>query len=141
MTGSDAARRLVFIVLISAVAPAPAGQQTGPEKTGEPAGGAAAGSPQESADAEAVTFSEEYLADPANIEAGKAIWQKQCRHCHGKAAYPGKAPKLKPRGYTADFVYDRVTFGFRKMPAWKEVYSREERKAVVAYVLSREFSP
>ena len=91
--------------------------------------------------AEKVTFSDAYLTDPANIEAGEALWKKQCRHCHGKAAYPGKAPKLKPRRYTPDFVYDRVTYGFRKMPAWKDVYSREERKAVVAYVLSPEFSP
>jgi mono/diheme cytochrome c family protein len=83
----------------------------------------------------------DFLADPDNIAAGKAIWHKQCRHCHGRSAYPGKAPKLKPRKYSADFVYDRVTNGFRKMPAWKEVFSDEQRRAVVAYVLSRDFSP
>ena len=66
---------------------------------------------------------------------------QQCRHCHGRSAYPGKAPKLKPRKYTPEFVFDRVTNGFRKMPAWKEVYSADERRAIVAYVLSREFSP
>jgi len=88
-----------------------------------------------------VSFSEAYLGDQANIDAGKAVWQKQCRHCHGKAAYPGKAPKLKPSRYTADLVYDRVTYGFRKMPAWEKVYSQEERMAVVAFVLSDQFSP
>jgi mono/diheme cytochrome c family protein len=90
---------------------------------------------------QAVSFSEAYLGDQSNIDAGKVLWQKQCRHCHGKAAYPGKAPKLKPSRYTADLVYDRVTYGFRKMPAWEKVYSQEARMAVVAFVLSDQFSP
>ncbi len=86
-------------------------------------------------------FTEAYMNDPANVAAGKEIWTEQCRHCHGKAAYPGKAPKLKPRRYKPKFVYDRMTDGFRKMPPWKDVYNREERMSVVAYVKSREFSP
>lgn len=86
-------------------------------------------------------FSEAYLNDPANIEAGKVIWQQQCRHCHGSSAYPGKAPKLKPRRYKPEFVYKRVTNGFGKMPAWKEIFSREERMSVVAYVKSEKFNP
>lgn len=86
-------------------------------------------------------FTEEFLADAAHIDAGKAIWEEQCRHCHGKSAYPGKAPKLKPAKYEPDFVYRRVTDGFRKMPPWKDVYSDEERMAVTAYILSEEFSP
>ncbi len=86
-------------------------------------------------------FTEAYLNDPANIEAGRALWEEQCRLCHGYAAYPGAAPKLKPRRYKPEFVYKRVTNGFREMPSWKEVYSREERMAVVTYVLSKEFSP
>jgi mono/diheme cytochrome c family protein len=86
-------------------------------------------------------FTEAYMNDPAHIDAGREIWQEQCRHCHGSRAYPGKAPKLKPRRYKPEFVYDRVTNGFRKMPAWQDVYTDEERMAVVAYVLSRKFSP
>ena len=86
-------------------------------------------------------FTEAFLNDAANITVGGEIWAEQCRHCHGKSAYPGKAPKLKPRRYKPDFVYDRVTNGFRKMPPWKEVYSREERMSIVAYILSTEFSP
>ena len=95
----------------------------------------------EDAEEAPAVFTEAYLNDSANIEAGKAIWQEQCRLCHGYAAYPGKAPKLKPRRYKPGFVFKRVTNGFRKMPSWKEVYSREERMAVVTYVLSKEFSP
>ena len=51
----------------------------------------------------------------------------------------------KPNGckgisVTGGYVYRgshsaRVTNGFRKMPSWREVYSREERMAVVTYVL------
>ncbi|HSR70897.1 MAG TPA: cytochrome c [Kiloniellales bacterium] len=86
-------------------------------------------------------FTEAFLGDPEVIEAGEEIWMEQCRHCHGRSAYPGKAPKLKPRRYNPEFVYARVTNGFRKMPSWKEVYNKEERMSVTAYVLSDEFSP
>lgn len=88
-----------------------------------------------------VPFTEEYLHDEANIGAGETIWADQCRHCHGAKAYPGKAPKLRPARYKPDFVYRRVTDGFRKMPAWKDVYTDEERMQVTAYILSDKFSP
>ena len=71
----------------------------------------------------------------------REMWGAQCRHCHGAKAYPGKAPKLKPRRYKPGFVYLRVTDGFRKMPPWKAVYSDEQRMQLVAYILSSEFSP
>ncbi len=86
-------------------------------------------------------MSDTYLNDSANIEAGKEIWQQQCRHCHGASAYPGKAPKLKPTRYKPDFVYKRVTDGFRKMPGWKNIYTEEQRKQIVAWVMSESFSP
>ena len=87
------------------------------------------------------SFDKAYLSNNKNIAAGKDVWEQQCRHCHGKAAYPGKAPKLDPGKYTPDFVYDRVTYGFGKMPPWKDVFSLEQRKAVTAYVKSDDFSP
>jgi mono/diheme cytochrome c family protein len=86
-------------------------------------------------------FTEEYLADPANIDVGRTIWQEQCAHCHGAKAYPGKAPKLKPTSYKPEFVYRRVTDGFRAMPPWVDVYTDEERMQVVTYILSRDFNP
>jgi mono/diheme cytochrome c family protein len=86
-------------------------------------------------------FDKKYLSSAANIKAGKEVWQSQCRHCHGAAAYPGKAPKLNPGMLEPDFIYDRVTYGFGKMPGWKEVFSLEQRKSVVAYVKSPGFSP
>lgn len=86
-------------------------------------------------------FEPSYLASAANVNAGKVVWDEQCRHCHGNSAYPGKAPKLKPGAYTPDFIYDRVTYGFKAMPPWKAVYSLQQRMAVVAYIKSDSFSP
>lgn len=89
---------------------------------------------------QAVTFSKEYLKDPKKIEMGRQVWVNRCQFCHGKTAYPGKAPKLDPSRYTPEFVYDRVTNGFQGMPPWKHEFSEDERKAVVAYILSADFS-
>ena len=86
-------------------------------------------------------FTDEYLSQNDAIAIGETLWAKQCRHCHGSSAYPGKAPKLKPVRYNPEFVFDRITDGFRKMPAWKSVFSLDERKSLVAYILSDEFSP
>lgn len=86
-------------------------------------------------------FDKAYLSNAANIKLGEKIWANQCRHCHGNSAYPGKAPKLNPGSIDPELIFDRVTNGFRKMPAWKEVFSLEERKGVVAYVKSDSFSP
>lgn len=87
-----------------------------------------------------VDLSPAFLEDPAHVKAGRKLW-KQCRHCHGKAAYPGKAPKLKPKRYDAAFVYDRITYGFEKMPPWKDVFDATQRAQLVAYILSNRFSP
>ncbi len=100
--------------------------------------GMAAGDDAEEAPA---VFTEAYLNDPANIEAGKTVWEEHCRLCHGYASYPSTVPKLKPRRYEADFVFSWITYGYRNMPAWQDVYTREERMNVVAYVLSKKFSP
>ena len=86
-------------------------------------------------------FSAAVMKDPANLEAGKQVWDGQCRHCHGNNAYPGKAPKLKPATYQPDFVYDRVTNGFRKMPSWKAVFTQQQRIGVVSFIMGDEFVP
>jgi mono/diheme cytochrome c family protein len=87
-----------------------------------------------------VRLAPEFLRDPKNIEQGRGVWKTRCQFCHGKAAYPGKAPKLDPSRYTAEFVYDRVTNGFKGMPGWRQEFSEQELRAVVAYVLSKDFS-
>lgn len=86
-------------------------------------------------------FDAAYMKSAANIKAGQAVWVQQCRHCHGNSAYPGKAPKLNPAAMDAEHIFDRVTYGFRQMPAWKDVFSIEQRKSVVAYIKSSEFTP
>lgn len=100
-----------------------------------------AASAQDDAEYPIPEFSEEFLKDPETLAAGRQVWESTCRGCHGASAYPGKAPKLRPSRYDAEFVYDRVTYGFRKMPSWKDVFSEEERMSVAAYVISRNFSP
>jgi mono/diheme cytochrome c family protein len=82
----------------------------------------------------------EFLGDPAQIELGQELFKGQCAKCHGKGAYPGKAPKLKPKTLTAEDVYLRITYGFRKMPPWEGVFSDEELMAITAYVKSPHFS-
>ncbi|MFQ5759937.1 MAG: c-type cytochrome [Acidiferrobacterales bacterium] len=100
----------------------------------------AAFSTSRSASAQEVEFTAEYLSNPDNIALGKKVWFKRCKFCHAKTAYPGKGPKLQPSRYTPQFVYDRVTNGFRGMPSWKHEFSEDERKAVVAYVMRHAFS-
>lgn len=90
--------------------------------------------------AQGVAFTKEYLGDARRIELGRKVWVNRCQFCHGKAAYPGKAPKLDPSRYTPEFVFDRVTNGFQGMPGWKHEFSEDERRAVVAYVMSKDFS-
>ena len=45
-------------------------------------------------------FTPGFLGDPRNVQKGREVWQARCQFCHGKAAYPGKAPKLDPSRYT-----------------------------------------
>lgn len=89
--------------------------------------------------AQDVSFSPEFMKSPQTIEMGRKVWQERCVFCHGKDSYPGKAPRLDPKRYTPEFVYDRVTNGFRGMPPWKD-FNEEQRKAVSAFVLSPEFT-
>lgn len=105
------------------------------------AAAAAGAQEQKTVKERAPVFDKAFLTNKANIETGRNVWENQCRHCHGRAAYPGKAPKLNPGQLEPDFIYDRVTFGFGKMPPWKDVFSAEQRKGVVAYIKSDDFSP
>ena len=86
-------------------------------------------------------FTAEFFEDPVNFEAGKEIWFAQCTHCHGYKAYPGKAPKLKPRKYKPSFVFKRTYKGFKKMPSWKDVFTIDEIRQVVVYVKGKGFAP
>jgi mono/diheme cytochrome c family protein len=95
--------------------------------------------PAIAADAADVVLEAEFLSDPANIAAGKKMFRKQCARCHGPRAYPGKAPKLKAKKYKPEFVYKRITKGFRGMPSWKKRYNLKQRKSLTAYIMSKDF--
>ena len=90
---------------------------------------------------EKIKFTNEIMNNADLFKSGKEIWFDQCTHCHGYKAYPGKAPKLKPKRYKPQFVYKRIAKGFRKMPAWEEIYSQEEMQSIVVYVMDKKFSP
>lgn len=91
--------------------------------------------------AQEVEFTAAFLENPDHITLGSQLWAKRCRLCHGKDTYPGAAPPLQTWKYTPEFVYDRITNGLRGMPSLKEEFSEAERKAIVAFVLSRKFVP
>jgi mono/diheme cytochrome c family protein len=91
--------------------------------------------------AQDVVFTPEFLADPSNVALGKQLWSTRCQLCHSKESYPGSAPPLQPWKYSPEFIYERITNGFRGMPALKQEFSVEQRQAIVAYVLSRTFVP
>jgi mono/diheme cytochrome c family protein len=90
--------------------------------------------------ADETELTEEFMNDPAQIALGQELFQGQCSKCHGKGAYPGKAPKLYPKKLTPEDVYLRVAYGFRKMPAWEDVFTDEELMAITAFVKSDRFS-
>lgn len=85
-------------------------------------------------------LTEEFMTNNENIELGEALFQKRCKFCHGKGAYPGKAPKLKPKKLSSEQVYDRITYGFRAMPGWEHEFDEHERMALTAYIKSPVFS-
>lgn len=85
-------------------------------------------------------FTDEFLQASENIQLGRELFKEHCDTCHGKSSYPGKAPKLKPHKISAEDVYLRITYGWRKMPPWEEVYSDHQRMALTAYIKSPIFS-
>jgi mono/diheme cytochrome c family protein len=90
--------------------------------------------------ADETELTEEYLNDPAHIQLGQELFAQQCAKCHGKGAYPGKAPRLNAQKLSPEDVYLRVAYGFRRMPAWEDVFSDEQLMAITAYVKSDRFS-
>lgn len=104
-------------------------------------GGLQAQTPAPAADPPPPPMPPEVLKDPKLVALGETAWQQQCRHCHGASAYPGKAPKLSPGAMEPDFIYDRITYGFKGMPPWKAVFSEQQRIGLVAYIKSDRFSP
>lgn len=84
-------------------------------------------------------------ADDATIAAGKEIWIKECKSCHGaKGLGDGaKAEKIdiscgnfsskEYQGMTDGEIFYKTTEGRKPMPSFKEKLSDTERWQVVAY--------
>ena len=102
--------------------------------------GALAASAAGLAGADETGLTEDFMTDPAHIELGQELFQQQCAKCHGKGAYPGKAPKLNVKKLSPEDIYLRTTYGWRRMPAWEDVFSDDERMAITAYMKSPIFS-
>ncbi len=85
-------------------------------------------------------LTEDFMTSDENIKLGKKLFQKRCKFCHGKGAYPGKAPKLKPKKLSSEQVYTRITYGFRAMPGWEHEFDDHERMSLTAYIKSPIFS-
>ena len=90
--------------------------------------------------ADETELTEEFLNDPAHIDLGQELFNQQCTKCHGKGAYPGKAPRLNVSRLSPEDIYLRTTYGFGRMPAWEHVFTDEERMAITAYMKSPLFS-
>ena len=87
--------------------------------------------------ADAPAFSPAFLGDPKVIVHGRQVFFKRCTFCHVPVGHlGGHAPQLRPNALTPDFVFDRVTKGFRLMPAWGPLISEDDRRAVTAFIMS-----
>jgi mono/diheme cytochrome c family protein len=89
--------------------------------------------------ADELEFTEEFMADPETIELGRDLFRQRCRLCHGRGAYPGKAPPLRPDRLSPEDIYLRITYGFGRMPAWEDQFTVEERRSITAYMKSPRF--
>lgn len=87
-------------------------------------------------DADEIELSEEFLGEREHIDLGRDLFQRRCRLCHGRGAYPGKAPRLRADRLAPQDIYDRITYGFGRMPAWEDQLSDHERAAITAYMKS-----
>ncbi|MGH1477829.1 MAG: c-type cytochrome [Geminicoccales bacterium] len=91
-------------------------------------------------EADETGLTEEFMTNDENIQLGRTLFQKRCKFCHGKGAYPGKAPKLKPKKLSTEEVFTRITYGFRAMPGWEHEFDDHERMSLTAYIKSPIFS-
>ena len=101
--------------------------------------GAAMGALGRDSGADEAALTEEFLNDMDHVLLGRELFQRRCRLCHGRAAYPGKAPPLRPDRLSPEDIYLRITYGFGRMPAWEDQFSDHERMAITAYMKSHLF--
>lgn len=87
---------------------------------------------------------EEYVGDPAQIEAGAALFQTYCIPCHGDQGQGVIGPNLTDKywlhGNTNEDIYNVITNGVveKGMAPWANVLTPEQRAQVLAFIRSIE---
>lgn len=71
----------------------------------------------------------------ADISAGRALFLKNCAHCHGADATGNEGPDLHGLDWTDDQITTRIRNGKKgQMAAFGEKFSPEQFREIVAYV-------
>ena len=86
-------------------------------------------------------------ADASSVDAGKAIWAKQCQSCHGKSGkgdgtkaagldtYPGDFTQASVQGETDGALFYKISEGRGDMPSFKKkIPDAEDIWSVVNYM-------
>jgi mono/diheme cytochrome c family protein len=77
------------------------------------------------------------LGDPAKVEAGSRLFRANCTHyCHNPEGRAARAPALRGRDLSPEFIYQRIAKGVAPMPAYETVLSSEQIWTLVAYIES-----
>ncbi|TDW96701.1 cbb3-type cytochrome c oxidase N-terminal domain-containing protein [Dinghuibacter silviterrae] len=82
------------------------------------------------------------LTSPADLEAGKAIFQGTCFACHGKNGEGGVGPNLTDaywlHGGTIQDVFKTIKYGWpdKGMKSWKDDFSPGQIAQIASYVKS-----
>ena len=77
------------------------------------------------------------LSDATVIEEGLRLFRANCTHyCHNPEGRAARAPALRGRDLTPDFVFRRIGKGLAPMPAYETSLSSEQIWKLVAYVES-----
>jgi cytochrome c oxidase cbb3-type subunit 3 len=82
------------------------------------------------------------LTAPADLEAGKAVFQSTCFACHGKNGEGGVGPNLTDsywlHGGSIQEVFKTIKYGWpdKGMKSWKDDYSPSQIAQIASYVKS-----
>lgn len=75
------------------------------------------------------------LGDPAIVEEGLHLFRANCTHyCHNPEGRAARAPALRGRDLSAEFIFQRIAKGMPPMPAYGTGLSSEQIWKLVAYV-------
>ncbi len=86
-----------------------------------------------------VNIKDQVLSNPESVAEGNKKFHSICAYCHGSSGVGGKGKKLQGRTFEADFLFERITDGFKgastNMPSWRKL-PEETRWQLVAYIMS-----